>query len=318
MIERLTAPINGWPVWIRYMFLIGLFALITRTILDSGFRQSALLYILIPYLVAMAIYFFVPSPDDTTRWGNLWHQVIGALIVMLGTSAIIFEGFICVVMFLPIFILIVLIVAIIMAFTPPKKDRRSKLKSSFMPLIIGIASLEGVFQTTSMEREYSVTRTMIAHVSVAQIHANLERPIHLEAKRSRFLSLFPLPTRIDAGTFKTGDIHTAHFTYRRWGLKNFNSKDGETQIKLAEVSPLRVRTEIIKDTSYFATYLTIHGTEIDLQPISDSETEIKLTIRYRRDLDPAWYFGPLQRKALTESADYLIEHVIARDAEAAK
>jgi len=73
-----------------------------------------------------------------------------------------------------------------------------------------------------------------------------------------------------------------------------------------------VETEITKNTSYFSHYLTIHGTRIEMTPNADGTTEVSLTIRYRRDLDPAWYFGPMQRRAMTESADYLIQNVIAQ------
>ena len=69
---------------------------------------------------------------------------------------------------------------------------------------------------------------------------------------------------------------------------------------------------MVKDTSYFSHYLTVLGTQIDLAPISETQTRITLTVNYRRDLDPAWYFGPLQNAAMRESADYLIEQVIAR------
>ena len=48
------------PVWVRYLLLIGFFTLVTRTILDSRFANSALLYILVPYCVSVAIYVFVP------------------------------------------------------------------------------------------------------------------------------------------------------------------------------------------------------------------------------------------------------------------
>jgi len=49
-----------------------------------------------------------------------------------------------------------------------------------------------------------------------------------------------------------------------------------------------------------------------MTPLADGTTEVSLTIRYRRTLDPAWYFGPVQRKAIGESADYLLENIIGK------
>ncbi len=304
---------RNWPIWIRYFFLIGLFCIITRLILDSQFRQSSVLYILVPYLVAVAVYKLLPRPRGETRMARFWRGLLGTLIVMLGTSAILFEGFLCVLMFLPIYLLFAALTLIVLLLTPEEKDRSHRLKSSILPLVIAIASLEGVNQTLSGQREYTISQTIIAEVSVEQINNNLREPIHLNAKRSPFLSLFPLPTRVDAGTFKEGDIHKAFFSYHRWGIQGFNSKHGEVWLKLAELTPYKIRTEVLKDTSYFSHYLTIHGTEINLRPISDDRTEIELLIHYRRDLDPSWYFGPLQKMALEESAEYLAKHVIARN-----
>ena len=305
---------HKWPVWIRYFFLIGLFAFITRIVLDSGFRHSGILYLLIPYLVAVSVYFFIPSPSKATRWGRFGRGVFGTLLVMMGTSVLLFEGFLCILMFLPIYLIVVLLTFLVMVAFPPKEDKSAVFKSSILPLVIGLASLEGVWQTTSANREYTIKKSIETNLTINQIHENLKRPIHLDAKRSRFLSLFPLPTRIEAGTLETGDIHKAYFTYKRWGIDGFNVKDGETWVKIAEVTPNQIKTEIVKDTSYFSHYLTVHGTEINFKKISANQTRVELVVHYRRDLDPFWYFGPMQKAAMNESAEYLLKHVITKEA----
>lgn len=302
------------PIWIRYLLIIGFFFLVTRTILDSSFKHSSLLYVLVPYCVAVVVYIFMPQPQGRYRWQRFGRHMFNAIIVMLATSALLFEGFLCVLMFMPIYIFFAIIG---FAFAPkewPTTNAPDVFRVSVVPILIGILSLEGVNASLSLEREHSVTRTRIVDLSIAQIHENLERPIHLDADRSAFLSLFPLPTHVEAGSLEAGDIHKAHFKYKRWGLDGVNVKTGETWLKLASVEPLHIQTEIIKDTSYFSHYLTVHGTDIQLKPLSENRTEISLTIAYRRELDPAWYFGPMQKAAIKESGDYLIQHVIARGA----
>ena len=300
------------PVWIRYLLIIGFFFLVTRLILDSNFKHTSLLYVLVPYCVAIVIYIFIPQPRGRYRWQRFLRHVFNATIVMLATSALLFEGFLCVLMFMPIYIFFAVIG---FAFAPkewPTRDAADIFRVSIVPIIIAALSLEGVNASLSLEREHSVTRTHVVNLSVGKIHENLARPIHLDAERSAFLSLFPLPTHIEAGSLKTDDIHKAHFKYKRWGLDGINVKTGETWVKLAAIEPLYIQTEIVKDTSYFSHYLTVHGTDIRLKPISENRTEISLTIAYRRNLDPAWYFGPMQKAAIKESGDYLIKHVIAR------
>ncbi|WP_026941710.1 hypothetical protein [Hellea balneolensis] len=302
------------PVWVRYLLIIGFFFLITRLILDSSFAHSSLLYCLVPYCVAIVIYIFMPQPQGRYRWQRFARHMFSAMIVMLATSALLFEGFICVLMFMPIYIIFAIIG---FAFAPkeyPTKNTADVFRVSFVPIVIAVLSLEGINASLSLEREHSLTRTQIVNLTPEQIHRNLSQPIHLDAKRSTFLSLFPLPTHVEAGSLNTGDIHKAHFKYKRWGHDGFNVKTGETWLKIASVTPLHIQTEVVKDTSYFSHYLTIHGTDIKLNPLNANRTQISLTIHYRRELDPAWYFGPLQKSAITESGEYLIQHVIARGA----
>jgi hypothetical protein len=302
------------PIWVRYLFIIGLFTLLTRFILDSRFSGSALLYVLVPYLVGLSLYIFVPPIKGMRRTQRFGRHLITSLAVMFCTSAILFEGFLCVLMFMPIYIFFA---AIAFAMGPKYKedntvDYNDVFKVSFAPLFIIILSVEGLTDTTSFPRENTVTRSYIVEASLADIHANLSQPIHLKAKRSAFLSLFPLPERVEAGSLNPGDIHKSYFTYKRWGPIGVNVHQGETWLKINSVTLNKITTQVVKDTSYFSHYLTVHGTEINLDPISEDQTRVTLNINYRRDLDPAWYFGPMQKAAITESADYLIQHVIAR------
>ena len=300
------------PIWPRFLLIIGFFFLVTRTILDSSFKHSALLYILVPYCVAVVIYLFMPQPQGHYRWQRFARHMFSAIIVMLATSALLFEGFICVLMFMPIYIFFAILGFALAPKELPTTDHADVFRVSIMPIVIAVLSLEGVTASMSMEREHSITRTQIVQLSTEEILENLSKPIHLGGQRSAFLSLFPLPSRVEAGSLNAGDIHKAHFKYKRWGLDGVNVGTGETWLKLSAVEPLHIKTEVVKDTSYFAHYLTIHGTDIRLKPIDANTTQVSLTIHYRRELDPAWYFGPLQKTAIKQSGDYLIEHVIAR------
>lgn len=86
-------------------------------------------------------------------------------------------------------------------------------------------------------------------------------------------------------------------------------------VELTEVADTHIRTTIVKDTSYIANYLTLHGTSIEFEPISATQTRVILTISYDRKLDPAWYFGPLERFGVKQTAGYLIDQVIYRQGE---
>ena len=240
------------------------------------------------------------------------RHLLATVIVMLASSALLFEGFICVIMAAPIYIFFALLA---IAATPNKPDpdrfkQSVVFRMSVVPLIVLIISVEGLTESTSFPREESITRTHIMTLTPEQIHANLAKPVHLEEGRSKFLSLFPLPDYVDAPAFAQGKTHTAYFTYRRWGFTNVHR--GETRIHMKTVQPLLVETEVTKNTSYFSHYMTVHGTKIEMLPQADGTTRVNLTITYRRTLDPAWYFGPLQRRAIGESADYILTNIIGK------
>ena len=300
------------PIWIRYMLILGVVTMITRLALDSRFATTSFFYCLVPYIIGVILYIFVPQPKGWSRTKRIGRHLLATLIVMLASSAILFEGFICVIIAAPIYILFALLA---ISISPHKADpdrfkKSDVFRASFVPLAVIIVSVEGLTETTSFPREEAITRTQILNLTPEEVHANLAQPVHLDAKRSAFLSIFPLPDRVDAPNFQQGAVHTAFFTYRRWGYTNVHR--GETQIRMKEVSPLFVETEVTEDTSYFSHYLKVHGTQIKMVPLADGTTQVSLTICYRRTLDPAWYFGPMQRRAIGESADYLLTHIIGK------
>ena len=300
------------PIWIRYMLILGAVTLLTRLVLDSRFATTSFFYCFVPYVIGIILYVFVPQPKGWSKVKRIGRHLLATIIVMLASSAIIFEGFLCVLFAAPIYILFALLAFAVMPNreNPERFKKADVFKVSFVPLAVMVISVEGLTDTTSFPREEVITHTHILNLTPEQIHANLAQPVHLEEGRSKFLSIFPLPDRIDAPDFAQGQTHTAYFTYRRWGFTNVHR--GETQLHIKTVEPLLVETEITKNTSYFSNYLTIHGTQIKMTPQADGATAVSLTIRYRRDLDPAWYFGPLQRRAIGESADYLLVNVIGK------
>lgn len=300
------------PIWIRYLLILGAATLLTRLVLDSRFATTSFFYCLVPYVIGIILYLFIPRPKGWSRTKRIGRHLLATVIVMLASSALLFEGFICVIMAAPIYIFFALLA---IAVTPDKADPERFNKSdvfrvSIVPLVVMVISIEGLTDTTSFPREEVITRTHVLNLTPEQIQVNLAQPIHLDEGRSAFLSIFPLPDRIDAPKFEQGATHTAYFTYRRWGFTNVHR--GVTQIHMKTVKPLLVETEVTKDTSYFSHYLTVHGTRIEMVPQTNSTTEVSLTIRYRRELDPAWYFGPLQRRAIGESADYLLTQIIGK------
>ena len=87
---------------ISLVLVIGAATLTIRAILDSEFRNSTLLYLIVPFAVSIALHLFLRVPEGERSVGRAYlKHMRDATVVMLATSALLFEGFICVLFFMP-------------------------------------------------------------------------------------------------------------------------------------------------------------------------------------------------------------------------
>ncbi len=300
------------PKWTYLLFLIGASTLTARGLLDSGFANSSLLYLGLPFVISLMIHHFIGYAQKQSALGRYLNHLRNATVIMLASSALLFEGFICVLMFMPIYYLAITL-GFIFTFLSARWDRRGKagLGVYAMPLIVGLLSMEGVAPSTSLPRENSITHVAVVAASIDELKSNMARPITFEAPRNWFMSVFPLPVRIKAGSLAAGDVHELDFVYKRWFFTNLHQ--GQMRLLIEHVGEREVRTRILENTSYLANYLKLEGTRVGFRDLGGGQTEVALTLNYSRLLDPAWYFGPLQDFAMKENAKYLIEEIIARE-----
>jgi len=294
--------------WVYLIFIMGAASLAIRTLLDSRFGNTALLYVAIPFLISFLLFHFA----RTGARRSFGSHLLDATIVMLGSSAFLFEGFICVLFFFPIYIVFAAIGYAVFKGREERHKRGEKnhLKSSFIPIIVAIMAIEGTAPSTSFERHKSVTRAFIIAADVETIQANIAAPFVLPNKRSWFLSIFPLPTDTRAGSLGVGDIHEMDFVYKRWFFTNV--KEGQMALRIDGVNDRQITTTLVKNTSYLSTYLSFKNSEINFTPLDDGRTHVSLTMTYERHLDPAWYFGTLQHYAVAQMCDYFVDAVYAR------
>lgn len=293
------------------LFAIGVAALTIRAVLDSSFRNSALLYLLIPFALSILLYKTTARTDGATTIRRFLNHLRDGTIVMLATSAILFEGFLCVLMFMPIYYFAITI-GFLFSLAADAANKRGGGKQVYaIPALVVLLSMEGAANPLTFERYREATHVAVVDASIDQLKANMARPIAFPSERHWFLSLFPLPTRVEAGTLRPGDIHRMHFVYKRWFFANFS--EGDMALRIAEVGPTHIRTEIVRNTSYLSHYMRIEGTDVRFRDLGGGRTRVALTVKYRRLLDPYWYFGPMQQFAATQSAKYLIDSIIRRD-----
>ncbi|MFC7292826.1 hypothetical protein [Hirschia litorea] len=302
------------PKWVYVLFLMGICSIGIRVILDSRFGNSALLYVAVPFLVSILIFHLVPSPQDSSKFSRLMLHLKMATVIFLGTSAFLFEGFICVLFFIPIYYLFVIVGYTFVALADWSEQRNSQkdtLKSSMIPIFVAVLAIEGLSPSTSFERKNYVHHEVVVDLDIAKLKSNMSLPLELPKRRQWFLSIFPLPVEAQAGSLKDGDIHKLKFLYKKWFFTN--THEGEFHLKIDEVGDQHVKTSVVKNTSYLSKYLKIRGTDIEFEPLANGQTKISLTISYERLLDPAWYFAPMQEYAVQQSADYFVNSIFLRE-----
>lgn len=293
--------------------LVGGASLIVWSLKRSGYADAALLYVAVPFGIGLALAWLRESVARGQRSYSFGRFLLDSLIVMLASSLVLMEGFLCVLMFMPIyFTMAVLAYGVYDALSGPDGRPRGGAKAFVLPLLVLVPSVEGLSENLSFERTNTVTVSQVVEQTPEEIHANLRQPIELDQQeRPLFLRVFPMPYNVEAGTLAAGDIHEIHYRYRRWFWGN--THEGRARLQIESVAENRIQTRFLDDTSYISHYMTLHGTEIELQPTGDERTRVNLTIRFDRTLDPAWYFGPLQRWGVGEMGDFLIAEVIARN-----
>ena len=290
------------------VFITGFSFLVIRGTLNSRFATSTLLYLLIPFFISVLIYFFTGRMKSGSVGAMYINHLRDTTIVFLLTSAFLMEGFLCVLMFMPIYYFMVTI-AFLFAFL--LRDR-SKHKAMSLPVIVLLLSVEGLTPQTTFPRHNLATYVVETPLDIDTLKQNMAAKISMPKKRGWFLRLFPLPDKIRAGTLGEGDVHNLHFTYKKWGFGNFAR--GEMDILISQVSDNHIQTRITKNTAYLSHYMNIEGTEVHFRALENGKTQVSLTVKYERLLDPFWYFGPMQKLAAKQSAKYLVDTIITKEA----
>jgi len=302
--------------WKIILLVVGVSTLALRFLLDSAFATTTLVYIAVPFLISVALAFFTKNSESVSLGARYVNHLRMSTIVFLATSVILFEGFICVVMFMPIYYSFVSVGFAASALFEPPKDKQSAndlnntFKAYALPVIVLMLVTEGLTPMTTVERNGTATYVAESDQSIEQLQANMAKPIAFGEDRHWFLKLFPLPDQVFAGSLKQGDVHKLHFTYNRWIFTNEHK--GEMHVKIAKVSADHIRTEITRNDSYLANYMRIDGTDVRFTPLPNGKTRVALTVRYERSLDPAWYFGPMQHVAARQSAKQFLTDIIMR------
>lgn len=275
-----------------------------RAVRDHGLQQTAALFIGVPVVLAIAV-IFAARPRSAT--GVACKAVT---VGMLSSVLFLYEGFLCVVMAAPLFYLVAI------AITYPIDRRRKRLRSrtlysSGVLLLFAPMGLEGVTEVTTIDRHASVTVSHIVPAPAADVERALVAAPRFERILPRYLRAgFPRPiaSRIE----RRGGAGPVWVITMRGGETFLNGTEPETgdlTLSLEAQQPGLMRWRAVSDASHLSHFLRFQESRVSWEAIDAGTTKVTWEIRYERGLDPAWYFGPMERYATRLAAGYLIDAV---------
>jgi hypothetical protein len=268
---------------------------------DTPLQQTSALFIGIPVILAIATV-FVPTRGSAI--GVACKTVtIGLLVSLLFLG----EGMVCVVMSAPLFYVVAIIMGKIAdEMNEDEPSGRSRLYSCVALMAIAPMTVEGVFPLTTIDRHVVVSDTRVVAATPDQVAAALVATPRFDRALPFYLGIgFPRPTL----TRINGDRWVITMRGGEMRLNGMEPRTGDLVLAIDDRGPGFIHWRAVSDDSHMRHFLSWQASRVEWQAIDAQHTRVTWTISYRRDLDPAWYFGPMERYAVHLAAGYLIDAV---------
>lgn len=272
---------------------LALASLLYRVLVLGSKEQTALMFIGLPTALALLL---AALPAAKTATGMIMKGIT-LFLLLLGILYI--EGFICILMAAPFFYSIGALIGIFVDKARAKREWNRRFQVVVLPAL-ALMSMEGITEFLSFPRDETVTVSHETALTPAEARALLAlAPEFDPGTLPGFLKLgFPQPQSITGGGLETGDQWRISFA-------GGEGKPGDLLAEVAESEPNRILVTRVSDTSHIAHWLDWQDAEWKLEPTSEG-TRIVLTMRYRRLLDPAWYFKPIERYGVKTAGEYFL------------
>ena len=281
--------------------LVGTVTLVTivyRALVSYDLDQTAALFVGLPGLLAIAAVF---APARSATGVAVKCVTIGLLVSLL----FLWEGMLCVLMSAPLFYLVAIVIGRLVG-NVNQPDDRGHLSSWIALFAILPMSFEGVTATTTIGRAVTISEIRIVNASAEQVEAALQQPPRFDRALPRYLSMgFPRPTM----TSIAGSRWLVRMRGGEMRLNGMEPRVGDLILEREATGPRSIVWRATSDSSHVTHFLNWESSRVEWQAIDATHTRVTWTLRYRRGLDPAWYFGPMERYAAHLAAGYLIDAV---------
>jgi hypothetical protein len=266
-----------------------------RLLVMKKLEQTSALFIGLPAVLAIIL---ALTPRATSATGTI---VKGLTIALLMSGPILGEGFICILMAVPLFYLVGIIIGLVVDRSRRKQGSAALRAVILLPLLA--MSIEGMTPALTFPTREEVAVTRVVAATPAEVEGALARTPRFERKLPALLRLrFPRPERAAGGGLEPGALRVVRFA-------GGEGKPGDLTLRVAERGPASVTFQAVSDTSHIAHWLTWRSSRVTWRPLDARRTEVTWSLAYDRELDPAWYFGPWERYAARLAAGVLIDNL---------
>ncbi|MBK1826867.1 hypothetical protein JIN81_07540 [Haloferula rosea] len=264
-----------------------------RLLVATHYEQTALMFIGLPTLLAVLLAYL---PASKTATGMIMR---GITLFLLLLGILFIEGFICIVMAAPLFYAIGFIIGIFVDRSRVQRDM-NRFRVVILPVLL-LMSLEGVTGWLSFPRDEVVVVEQWTSMKPEEAWEELSVGPDFDLSRlPLFLRMgFPMPREIDGTGLEVGDNWRIHFA-------GGEGKPGDLTAEVVVSGEGRARVVKQDDTSHIAHWLDWQEAEWELIP-ERGGTRVRLTMRYERLLDPAWYFKPIERYGVRKAGEYFLQ-----------
>jgi len=274
---------------------IGTASLVYRLLVLHKLEQTSALFIGLPVLLAILVIVFV-RPKSAT--GILCMATTIALLV---SGIFLGEGFVCILMAAPLFFAVAVVIGSVIDVARRKRKSQTTMTCVLLLAFVPM-SMEGVRPNLSFPREQTVVAERVVARSATEVEKNLAATPQFSGTLPVYLRLgFPRPSNARGQGFRPGDERVVHFA-------GGEGKPGDLVLKVVEADGNHVVFRMVSDASHVAHWLRWESAEVEWKP-EGAGTRVRWTLRYRRLLDPAWYFAPWERYAVGLAGEYLITSV---------
>jgi hypothetical protein len=284
---------------IRLALLVGGIAvasILYRVVYLGGMDQTAALFVGLPGVLAVVVAL-------TPRAGSATGMAIKATTILLLIAGPLYgEGFVCILFISPLFYLVAVLVGGTIDAVRRWRSGRASRTYAFvlLPVLLASLSLEGTTSWTTLARSQSVTATRVVAGTPRDVERSLAGTPRFDRPLPRLLRLgFPRPVAAEGSGLRVGDVRSVVFESRMG--------KAEVVFAIAERRPGFVRFRAVADRTPIARWLGWRDAIVRWRAVGAGRTEVRWTVRFTRELDPAWYFGPWERYGARTAAAYLID-----------